>query len=286
VAEQLKKLQNAHAELREVEGRAVQKGDCVFINGEGNIQGNPFPGSSLKNTFVEIASDSFLPGFSDHLIGLNKGAEKTFSIDIAEDYEREDLAGQRVEFKVIIKELKEKILHPIDDEFSKDCGDFKDLEDLKNRIRETLKQEQQQQIDTVIKEKIFDMLREQNPFESPPSMVESQVRSMVFDTQQRFAAQGLKIEDLDDAMATLSEKYKETAEKQVKAALLLEAIAKQENITAKDGEIDKKFQEIAQKIDKDLGTVKKNIDKEIIKAQILEEKALDLIRSKAKIKVK
>ena len=277
IEQQLKNLQDNHATLKTVAGRAARAGDCVVIDYEGTIEEKPFAGSSTKDHLIEIAPESFLPGFSEQLTGMKSGEEKAFSLEVPEKYAREDLAGKTVEFKVHLKEIKEKILPSLDDEFARDLGAYADLADLKEKIRTSLTTHRQQQIEASLREKIASTLIEKNSLEVPPAMLEQQIKSMINNMQQRLYTQGVNIENLPYSIEKLSDIYKEPAEKQVRASLLLEAIAKKENLTVAEEDLEKRYQEIAQTLAQDVAAVKKAIDQELIKAQLQEEKAIDFI---------
>jgi trigger factor len=232
---------------------------------------------------MEIAPESFLPGFSEQLTGMKSSEEKAFSLEVSEKYAREDLAGKTVEFKVHLKEIKEKILPSLDDEFARDLGAYADLADLKEKIRASLTTHRQQQIEASLREKIAGTLIEKNSLEVPPALLEQQIKSMIINMQQRLYTQGVNIENLPYSIEKLSEIYKEPAEKQVRASLLLEAIAKKENLTIAAEDLEKRYQEIAQTLAQDVAAVKKSIEPELIKAQLQEEKAIDFIIAHATV---
>ena len=283
IEEQLKKLQNTHATLKTVEGRSTQPGDCVVIDYEGTVEGRPLSANPIKDHLLEIASDSFLPGFSENLIGLRPGEKKSFTLQIPEDSERVDLAGKQIDFAVVVKEIKEKIVPPLDDEFARDLGAYQDLADLKQKIRESLLTFKEQQSENRLKDRIVTLLMEKNPFEVPPSLVEQQLQSMLSNTRQRLAAQGVNVENFSQSAEKLSELYREPAEKQVRAALLLEAVAEAEQLTVTEQDLERKYEEIARTINRDLVSVKQNIDKKNLTAQLRDEKALAFIISQATI---
>jgi trigger factor len=283
IEEQLKKLQNTHATLKTVEGRSTQPGDCVVIDYEGTVEGRPLSANPIKDHLLEIASDSFLPGFSENLIGLRPGDKKSFTLQMPEDSERGDLAGKQIDFAVVVKEIKEKIVPPLDDEFARDLGAYQDLADLKQKIRESLLAFKEQQREDRLKDRIVTLLIEKNPFEVPPSLVEQQIQSMLSNTRQRLAAQGVNVENFSQSAEKLSELYREPAEKQVRAALLLEAVAEAEQLTVTEQDLERKYEEIARIINRDPVSVKQTIDRKNLTAQLREEKALAFIISQATI---
>jgi trigger factor len=283
IEQQLKNLQDSHATLKAVEGREARSGDCVVIDAEGSIEGKPFDGSSLKNHLLEIAPESFLPGFSDQLIGMKAGQEKVFPLAVPEGYARDDMTGKTIDFKVHLQQIKEKILPVLDDEFARDLGAYADLAELKEKIRTSLTAQRQQQIQADLKEKIAATLIENNAVEVPPAMIEQQIRNMIVSMQQRLHSQGLNFENFPYSIEKLSEIYREPAEKQVRTSLLLEAIAEKEHISVSEEDIENRYREIAQSLNQNPAAVRKSIEPDLIKAQLLEEKALDFIITHATI---
>ncbi len=283
IEQQLKNLQDNHATLKAVEGREARAGDCVVIDYEGMIEGKPFAGSSLKDHLLEITPESFLPGFSEQLTGMKAGQEKAFALAVPEGFARDDLAGKTIDFKVRLREIKEKILPALDDEFARDLGAYADLADLKEKIRASLTAQRQQQIEAGLREKIAGILMEKNAVEMPPAMIEQQIRNMIVSMQQRLYSQGVNFENFPYSIEKLSEIYREPAEKQVRTSLLLEAIAGKENITVSEEDLENRYREIAQSLNQDPAAVRKSIEPELIKAQLLEEKAIDFIIAAATV---
>ena len=281
VDKEIETLRNSHATLKEVEGRPVQKGDNVLVDYEGLVAGEPFPQGKQQNFPMEISEDTFLPGFSDHIIGMNKGENKTFSIDLPEDYEDKNISGKKADFTLTLNEIKEKVIPELDDEFAKDLGEYKDIQDLKDKFKESMLERKKQKSEGDIREKIFEILIEKNSFDVPKKMVESQAKNMVTEMQQMFAAQGMNLGDMGQSPEQLIESYKQPAEKQVRSALLLEAIAKKENLDADQSEIEAKYEDLAKQVGQDVAFVKEKVTDDMIKPQVLEKKALDLIISKA-----
>lgn len=281
VDKEIETLRNSHAALKEVEGRPVQKGDNVLVDYEGTVAGEPLPQGKQQNFPMEISEDTFLPGFSDQITGMNKGEKKTFSINLPEDYGDENISGKKADFTLTLNEIKEKVLPELDDEFAKDLGDYKGLQELKDKFKESMLERKTQKSESDVREKIFDVLIEKNSFDVPKKMVESQAKNMVMEMQQMFAAQGMNLGDMGQSPEQLIESYKQPAEKQLRSALLLEAIAKKENLDADQSEIEAKYEDLAKQVGQDVAFVKEKVTDDMIKPQVLEKKALDLIISKA-----
>lgn len=283
LASELENLQNTYATLKDVADRGIRKGDYVVLDMDGTIGGAAFQGSKQKDFFTEVSDSSYIPGFADQISGLAQGQEKKFSLAVPADFAKKDIAGKTIDFTVTVKAIKEKALPNLDDEFAKDIGDYQGIEDLKTKLREQMLERKKRQAETNIREKIFDALIAKNQFDIPRALVEMQARNMIMETQQMLAGQGLSIEKLGQSPAQLFERYRAPAERQVRSALILDAIAQQEGLKAEDGDFEKEYQGVAQQVNQDLETVKAKVDREMLRPQILEKKAIDFIIAKAKI---
>jgi trigger factor len=239
-------LRESHASLKEVEeDRPIKVGDIILVDIRGNFQGKPFEGGEIKDHLLEVGPDTYLPGLSRKLIGLRKNSYEEIMLKIPEDYYRKDLASKEVDLKINIKELKEKILPELDDNFAQDLGEYQGLEDLKKKLEEDIEKEERQRIESLVKNKLIDQLVEKNPFEVPSSMVERQIEFMMADTQQVLLSQGSSLEKMGIPADAMKENYRSEAEKRVKCSLLVEVISKREGITVSDEEIEEKLKDIA-----------------------------------------
>jgi len=283
VAKELENLQNTYASLKDVEGRGLQKGDYGLFDLEGTIGGKPYPGSTQKDFFLEISDTSYIPGFADHAAGLKKGEEKSFNITAPEDFPNKEIAGKSIDFHVTVKGIKEKVLPKLDDEFAKDLGEHEGIEDLKKKLGDQITERKKAQADAALKDAIFTALIEKNPFDVPKALVEMQARNMIYEMQKMFAAQGLDITRLGQNPGQLLERYREPAERQVRAALLLDEIAKKEGLTVGDEDFAEEYQKIAHQAGQDITAVKAQLGREMLQPQILEKKAIDFIIAKAKL---
>jgi len=283
VDKEIETLQNSHSTLENRDEGVVEKGNYVVLDYDGKLNEKDFPGGARKDFLLEVGDDNFLPGFGEQVIGLKKDDKKSFSLAIPEDYRMEELAGKTAELTIHVKEIKEKVSPDVDDEFAKDLGDYADLEDLKKKTREMLLTSKTQQAEQCLKEKIFDALIEKNPFDVPNSMVENQIQNMIMNAQQMLQAQGLKLEDMGQSTGQLFEQYRQPAERQVRSALLLDAVGKKEGLVAEEADFEEKYKEIAEQINQDMKSIKGKIDPEMLRPQIIEKKAIELILSKSSI---
>lgn len=288
VEERLKNLQNLHAQLKTIsEARAARTGDYVILDYEAKTNGQPLEGGKAIDFTVEVGSGRFIPDFEEKLVGLKPEEEKEFEVSFPADYGYQKWAGKTISFHVRIKEIKEKILPSLDDEFAKDLGEYDSLEDLKAKLREEIQKDKEIEFDRRLKDQILEQLLQANSFDVPEGMVEEQTKHLVGDTKMRLATQGMELKQLGVSEEKLLEDYRSTAEKQVRTFLILEKIAGQEGITVSDEEVEKRLQEIAERIHQKLDAVKRYYEKnELIpevKAGLLTDKTLSYLLEKANI---
>jgi trigger factor len=288
VEDRLKGLQNLHANLKTIqEARPIQNGDFVIVDYEARMDGKPLEEGRATDFTVEVGSGRFIPAFEERLIGLRLEEEREIEVSFPEDYGYKKWAGKTISFHVKIKEIKEKILPVLDDEFAKDLGDYSSLEELRSKLRQDIEREKKLLLDQQLKDQLVDQLLQRNTFEVPESLVEEQTKALVSDTKLRLAAQGIKIDALGVSEEKLKEDYRETALKQVRTFLILEKIAGQEGISVIDEEVENRLKEISERTHQKLDVVKRYYEKnELIpevKAGIMNEKTLNFLLEKANI---
>jgi len=288
VEERLKGLQNLHAQLRTVpEPRPIQSGDHVIIDYEARMDNKPLEEGKAVDFTVEVGSGRFIPALEEKLVGLNLEEEKEIEVPFPEDYGYKKWAGKTVSFLVKVKEIKEKVFPPLDDEFAKDLGDYASLEDLKAKLKEEIEKEKELILDRQLKDQMIEQLIQANSFEIPESMVVEQAKALVSDTKLRLASQGIALKNLNIPEEKLQEDYREVAQKQVRTYLILEKIAAQEGITVTDEEADERLQSISERTHQKFDVVKRYYEKNglvpELKTGILTDKTLNLLLEKANI---
>jgi len=288
VEERLKALQNLHANLKTIsEARPIQTGDYVIVDYEARLGGKPLEGGKAIDFTVEVGSGQFIPAFEEKLIGLKPEEEKEIEVSFPEDYGYQKWAGKTISFHVKIKEIKEKILPPLDDEFAKDLGDYASFEELKVKLKGEIGKEKELALERRLKDQVVDQLLETNPFEVPESLVEEQAKAMVSDTKLRLAAQGMVLKNLGVSEEKLQEDYKAMAQKQVRTFLILEKIAGQERIAVTDEEADDRLREMSERMHQKFDVVKRYYEKNgllpEVKAGIIRDKILNFLLEKATI---
>ncbi len=288
VEERLKGLQNLHAQLRTVpEPRAVRSGDHVVIDYEARMDNKPLEEGKVVDFTVEVGSGRFIPALEEKMIGLKPEEEKEIEVPFPEDYGYKKWAGKTVSFLVKVKEIKEKVLPPLDDEFAKDLGDYSSLEDLKGKLKEEIEKEKELMLDRQLKDQMIEQLIQANSFEVPENMVVEQAKALVSDTKLRLAAQGVALKNLNIPEEKLQEDYREVAQKQVRTYLILEKIAAQEGITVTDEEADERLQSISERTHQKFDVVKRYYEKNglmpELKTGILTDKTLNFLLEKANV---
>jgi trigger factor len=288
VEKRLRELQNLHAQLVTVEARKkIKEGDLVIIDYEGFSDGRPFEGSSGKDFMLQVGSGGFIPGFDEKIIDAERDNEVEVEMTYPENHPA--MAGRRAVFRVRIKEIKEKILPKLDDEFAKDIGQYKDLKELEARVSEDLKKEGEESKRRELENQLIEKLIDGNPFDVPRSMVEQQIDYLVADAKIRLASQGLALKDVGIGEEKLRKDFEEAAVKRVKQGFILEKISASEGISAKNEEVTEKLREISlrtnQNVEKVRGYYQKGDRMEELKARIVEEKTLDFLLQRSNITV-
>jgi trigger factor len=284
----LKALQNLHSNLKTIsEVRAIQAGDYVILNYEASLNGKPLEGGKAIDFTVEVGSGQFIPAFEEKLIGMKPEEEREIEVTFPQDYGYQKWAGKTISFQVKIKEIKEKILPSLDDEFAKDLGDYSSLGEFKTKLKEDIKKEKELALERQLRDRVVDRLLEANSFEVPESLVEEQAKALVSDTKLKLAAQGVVLKNLGVSEEKLQEDYKAMARKQVRTFLILEKIAGQEGIAVTDQEAEDRLKELSEKTHQKFEVVKQYYEKNgllpEVKAGILRDKALSFLLEKADI---
>lgn len=290
VQEELKSVQEMNARVIDAGDRAVQTGDIVNIDFAGFIDDKAFEGGTVEGHELEIGSGQFIPGFEDQLVGKNKNEEINVVVTFPEEYHEETLKGKEATFKVTINEIKEKELPNLDDEFAKDVSDFDTLDEYKNNIREKLQKEYSDREKGENENNVIDAVIASCKVDIPDAMIENQLETEVGEFDYKMRSQGLNLEQYLQMTGTtesdLKEQLRPMAEDRVRGDLILEAIAKKENLLSTDEDIDNKLEEMAKsykedKKEKFIKDMKKG-DLSFLETSIINQKAIDLLMENVK----
>lgn len=283
VENELKQLQERHAELVVKEEGKVEEGDIVVLDLEGFVDGEAFEGGKAENYSLEVGSGTFIPGFEDQLVGLEAGEEKDVEVTFPEEYHEEKLAGKPAVFKVKIHEIKTKELPALDDEFAKDVNDeVETLEELRAKIRERLEEQKNTQAENKLRDELVEKAAENVEVDIPQVMIDNELERMMNEFQQRLQLQGLNLELYyqfsGQSEEELREQMRKDAEKRVKYNLTLEAIAKAENIDVTEEEVNEELQKMADMYNLPVESVKRALGStEGIKEDLKIKKAVDFL---------
>lgn len=290
VDDRLTQIRQMYATLEDVaEDRGLADGDFALIDFAGTIGGEARKELAAKDHTLQIGSQSFVPGFEEQLIGMKKGESRDITVTFPETYGAKDIAGKEVLFSVTLKNIREKILPELNEEFVKNFEKYESLEDLKNDVKKSLEEEGESRIREQLRNKIIDALLEKNEFEVPPSWVERQTYAMMLDARQRMVQNGMSDDQAAELSYNMHDRFLEQATRMVKTSFILGKIAEKESIEVSEEDVDKKLKEIAQKYGQEYESVKKFYEgdgmKERLKDQLLETKILDFVEEKADITV-
>jgi len=280
----LEEMRAYHAQLKAVEeDRSIRSGDFVVIDFTGTIEKEPLKGGKVQDRLIEITPESFLPGFTNQLIGLRPGANREIVVTPPEDFEQKELAGKTITFDVTIKEIKEKITPPLDDNFARDVGEFETLAVLKDHLKTEIIRREEERIRSTLYNNLLQKILGNNPFDVPPSLVERQAEFLIYHARSQMASQGIKMDSSTMMNRELKEAYRPIAEFQVKRSFLLADIAKREGIEVDPAEIKAYLKNVSPHAEEDSEPHSGQEAKDHIKAKVLEEKTLAFLAEKAKL---
>jgi trigger factor len=306
VSDTLKHLQERQASFEPVEDRPAQDGDFVQVSFTGLSKGTvkvaekkaeiaaaegetaaatPSPENKpveVKDVLVEIGGSNTVKEFTENLLGTNAGDERTFDVTYGEDFSDKRLAGQVMAYAVQVQGVKKKNLPELDDDFAKELGDFKSLDELKAKIRENIEVEKRHSIQHTAKEKLIDELVEKNQFPVPEALVERQTEVRLERGFRALAQQGMRAEDMRKMnFQRLREGQRDAAIREVRASLLLDKIAELETIDATDEDLERELHGAANQTGQSVEEIRTRLTKDgsldRIRDRIRNEKALDFL---------
>lgn len=291
IGKELERLQSRHAKLLTLENGAVEKGDITVIDFLGKVNGEPFEGGEGKDYSLEIGSGSFIQGFEEQMIGMVNGETKELQVTFPEKYQAEDLAGKDATFTVTVKELKRKELAVLDDEFAKDVSEFDTLEELRNDISNKLKQAFENRVDYQIRRDVVTKAVDNAQVEIPDAMIDNQLEELISNMENRLMNQGISMENYltytNSTLDDMKSKMRPDAEQTVKTNLVLEAIARAEEIKATDEEVKEETEKIAMHYSQDPEQFRKALEGEgqlnFITDGVVREKTLKFLVDNAQV---
>lgn len=285
VENEISKIKEQKAELEIKEDGSVENGDTVVIDYAGFKDGVAFDGGTAENQELVIGSNTFIPGFEEQLIGMKSEEEKEINVKFPEDYHAEDLKGADAMFKVTVHEIKTKVLPELDEEIisSLNIKDVKTEEELRNYIKDALLKNRQNENENKATDELLDKVCEAATVEIPEVMIENEVTDMLREYEQRLMQQGLKLEQFyqftGQTEADLRSNMRIDAEKKVKLRLVLEEVAKAENVEVTKEDINAEYENIANQYGMNTEDVMKYIPEENISYDLKLRKALEILKA-------
>lgn len=285
----IENIRSARATTTDVlEDRACAMGDIAIINFEGFVDGNALEGGKGENHPLELGAKQFIDGFEEAVVGMKVGDSRKISLKFPDPYHSMDLAGKPVEFQVTLTKLQKKVLPEMDEAFFQTLGMIKDVEQLKQTIREDIERTEQKRIQGDFHNALLKALIQANPVDVPARMLEEQKQGLIEDSKKRLAEQGMTDEDFKKYVEKWNADFEKTAAEMIQSSFIVDAIAAQNNLRCTDLDFTKKLQDYAVQTGIDVARVEEYYGKpelaSRLRFQITEEKVLEFLTSKAKIK--
>lgn len=290
VEKELKKVQDQNSRLLTIEDRPVADGDETVIDFEGFVDGAAFDGGKGEDYPLTIGSHSFIDTFEEQLIGKNIGEECEVNVTFPTEYHAENLAGKPATFKVTVKEIKVKELPELNDEFASEVSEFETLDEYKADLKAKLAESKQKAAAAENENRVVAKVVENAAMEIPQAMIDSQAENMVNDYGRRMQSQGLSLQQYMQytgmTIENLKDQMKPQAEKNIRTRLVLEAVAKAENIEVSEEAVDAELQKMADAYKMELDKLKSYMgenEKKQMKEDLAVQEAVDFLVAEAKL---
>ena len=264
--------------------RPVQDGDLVNLDYSGSVDGVKFDGGTAEGQELTIGSHTFIPGFEEQLVGMTAGEERDIEVTFPEEYHAESLKGKKAVFAVKINNIQVKELPEADDDFAKDTSEFETIAELRDAKRKEIEERLKKNAEIEKENEAIQKVVEGAEVEIPEAMVERQIDASLQNIAYRLASQGLSLEDYfrytNTTEKAMRDDFRKDAHNRVKGQLVLEAIAKAENITADEASVDEKLKEYAGRSGSDFDTLKKSLTPDDIayfEDQVIVDKTIAVI---------
>ena len=290
VEAELKKVQEQNARLLTVEDRGVEDGDQTVIDFEGFVDGKGFEGGKAEDYPLTIGPHSFIDTFEEQLIGKKIGEECEVNVTFPTEYHAADLAGKPATFKVTVKEIKVKELPELNDEFASEVSEFDTLDEYKKDVEKKLAEKKEIEANSKNEDAVVAKVVENATMEIPDKMIDAQAENMVQDMARRMQSQGLSLDMYLKYTGMTVEQMKEQArpdaEKRIRTRLVLEAVAKAENIQISDEKVDEEVAKMAEAYKMEVEKLKSYMsesDVKQMKEDLAVQQAVDLLVAEAKL---
>ncbi len=261
---ELKVLQKSRAKIITV-ARKAKEGDRVEIDFEVLVEGKPIEGGTAKNHPLTIGENYFIPGFEEQLVGMKENDEKDFELAFPKEYHQKSLSGKPARFKVKMNLVQEKELPELNDEFAKSLGNFETIEALRKSISEGIDMEHKKKNEEKWRTLAIEKIAAESRIDLPEILIDQELEKMMAELEKNISGMGLSVdaylENIKKSKSDLTKSWKETAEKRVRAALVLREIAASEEIDIPAGEIEEEMNRVMAYY-KNMPDMEKNVDTE------------------------
>ena len=284
IDDQIADLLNRKADLELKEDGEVEDGDTTVIDFEGFLDDVPFDGGKGENYDLVIGSHSFIPGFEEQLIGMKPEETKDIMVTFPEDYQAENLKGKETRFTVTVHEIKKKVLPELNDDFVKELKyeNVNTVEELKNYTKENILSRKKSDAQNKADNDLMDQLAEITEVEVPEAMIKSETDSMIQNYESRLMQQGISLAQFlqitNQSVDGLRDSMKEDAIKRIKINLALGEIAKSEDVSVGQEDVDKEYENMANMYGMPVDEIKKYVPEETLKDDLRMQKALELLK--------
>jgi trigger factor len=268
----------------------VIDGDFVMVDFEGRIAGEIRKELTENNYALTVGAKKLVPGFEEQLVGMKKGETREFKITFPSDYPTKELAGSEASFRVVVKDIKVRILPDLNEDFIKNFEQYDSLAALKEDLRKSIREQREAEAGSIMRKSLVDQILNANHFEVPSAYVERQILNMMVDAQRRMVYGGMNPDQATNMAVNLHDRFKDNAVRIVKSTLLLNKIAEKESIQVDEKEVEEKLKEIGDKYKQSYESIRQSYEQqnllESFKLKLLEEKTLDFIEGRANIIIK
>ena len=275
---------------QDVTDRAVENGDIVNLDYAGSVDGVAFEGGTAQGQSLTIGSGMFIPGFEEQMVGMNIGEERDLNVKFPEQYHAENLAGKDAVFHVKVNGIQTKVRPELDDDFAADVSEFDTFEAYKANIVADLEKNAADRAEANLEDALVQKVVDAADCDIPDAMIQDEITTMLREMEMRMMYQGIRFEDYlkytGQTLDQVRENYKPEAANRVKTQLVLEAVAKAENIVPTDEDVDETIADQAKRMNRDVEEFKASLSeqqKEYLKETAGIKKVIDFLKANAVI---
>lgn len=291
IEENLKGLQDRLTQLMPlIEDRPTRDHDIVSLDYQGSLDGKPVAGFEGKDFLVELGKGYLFPEIETALLGCKVGEKKRVQVTLPDNWTDKNLAGKVIDYELAVKQIKQKKVPELNDDFAKDVGSYENLDALKAKIREDVSRTKEQAAKNNLRREVLDKLIALNDFLVPEAMIQVEMEDMFRRFEGNLRAQGMTLEQAGVTVEDFYAKNRDEAVHRVRGALIFDAVARKENISVTPEEVDRRIEEMAKLAGQQAPVWKKYFKEHNmlgrVEGALLEEKALDFVLTQSKIKIK